>query len=54
MGLNSPKISPDGKKIIFTTEVFPEIRVDEQKTKELDEYMNNGPVQAHLGRQPIC
>lgn len=48
MGVNSPKLSPDGKKIIFNTKVFPEIGIDEVKTKELDESINNGPIQAHL------
>jgi Tol biopolymer transport system component len=28
MGINSPKISPDGTKIIFSTKVFPEIGID--------------------------
>lgn len=48
MGINSPKLSPDCKKLIFTAKIFPEIGIDEQKTKELDESMNNGAIQAHL------
>ncbi len=48
MGVNSPKLSPDGSKIIFTSQVFPELGIDEEATKKLLERMNNGPVQAHL------
>jgi dipeptidyl aminopeptidase/acylaminoacyl peptidase len=48
MGLESPKLSPDGDKIIFTTLIFPELGVDEAKTKKLNEAMNDGPIQAHL------
>jgi dipeptidyl aminopeptidase/acylaminoacyl peptidase len=48
MGIESPKLSPDGDKIIFTTLIFPEFGVDEAKTKELTEAMNDGPIQAHL------
>lgn len=48
MGINSPKLSPDGTKIIFNTKVFPELGIDEIMTKELLDDMNNGPVQAHL------
>ncbi len=48
MGLNSPKLSPDGNKIIFTTKVFPELGIDKEATKNLTESMNDGPVQAHL------
>jgi len=48
MGVHSPKLSPDGKKIIFTAKVFPELGIDEEATKILDKKMNEGPVQAHL------
>ena len=48
MGVNSPKLSPDGTKIIFTTKVFPEIGLDEKTTKDLIKKMNNGPIQAHI------
>ncbi len=48
MGINSPKISPDGTKIIFSTKVFPEIGIDEKTTKDLIEKINNGPVQANI------
>lgn len=48
MGIHSPKLSPDGTKIIFNTKIFPELGVDETATKNLLDAMNNGPVQAHL------
>jgi dipeptidyl aminopeptidase/acylaminoacyl peptidase len=48
MGVNSPKISPDGTKIIFSTKVFPELGLDEIATRNLSEKMNAGPVQAHI------
>jgi len=48
MGISSPKLSPDGEKIIFTAQIFPELGIDEEKTKDLLDAMNNGPVQAHL------
>lgn len=48
MGIHFPKLSPDGEKIIFTTKIFPEIGIDEEKSKQLDEGMENGPIQAHI------
>lgn len=48
MGINSPKLSPDGKKILFTTKIFPELGLNESATKNLLDKMNNGPIQAHL------
>jgi len=48
MGITSPKLSPDGNKIIFTSKIYPELGVDQEKTKELLNAMNNGPIQAHL------
>ena len=48
MGVYSPKLSPDGTKIIFYSHIFPEIGLDEILTKELMDDMNNGPIQAHL------
>ena len=48
MGVNSPKLSADGTKIIFYSHIFPEIGIDEIKTQKLLDDMNNGPVQAHL------
>jgi len=48
MGINSPKLSPDGTKIIFNTKIFPELGVNEIRTKQLLENMDNGPVQAHI------
>jgi dipeptidyl aminopeptidase/acylaminoacyl peptidase len=48
MGLDSPKLSPDGKTIIFSTNIFPELGIDETATQKLTESMENGPVQAHL------
>ena len=48
LGIHSPKISADETKMIFYAKVFPEIGLDETKTVELLDNMNNGPVQAHL------
>ncbi|MEE9430166.1 MAG: S9 family peptidase [Melioribacteraceae bacterium] len=48
MGISSSKLSPDGNNIIFTSQIFPELGVDEEKTKDLLDAMNTGPVQAHL------
>ncbi|MCP4974755.1 MAG: S9 family peptidase, partial [Maribacter sp.] len=48
MGISSPKISPDGSKFIFIAQIFPELGVDQEKTKNLLDALNDGPVQAHL------
>lgn len=48
MGIHSPKLSPDGNKIIFTTKIFPELGLDEKAAKQLTEKMDNGPIQAHI------
>lgn len=47
-GIDSPKLSPDGGKIIFTAQVFPECGSDEDCNKKITEAMDNGPIQAHI------
>ena len=48
LGVSSPKISFDGKQILFTAQVFPECGADEDCNKKINDAMSNGPVQAHL------
>lgn len=48
MEIHSPKLSPDGNKVIFTTKIFPELGIDEETTKTLAAKMNSGPIQAHI------
>ncbi len=47
-GISSPKLSPNGKYLIFTSKVFPECGANEECNKKITEAMQNGPVQAHL------
>lgn len=47
-GIDSPKLSPDGGKIIFTAQVFPECGSDEECNQNISEAMENGPIQAHI------
>jgi len=48
MGINSPKLSPNGKYIIFTSQVFPECGANQECNKKISEAMRKGPIQAHL------
>jgi dipeptidyl aminopeptidase/acylaminoacyl peptidase len=48
LGISSPKLSVDGKSIIFQASVFPECGIDVECNKKIDDAMNDGPVQAHL------
>jgi dipeptidyl aminopeptidase/acylaminoacyl peptidase len=47
-GVGSPKLLPEGNRVVFQATVFPEAMADGQKQKELTENLENGPVQAHL------
>ncbi len=47
-GVSSPKLSPNGKYLIFTAKVFPECGADENCNKKITDAMQNGPIQAHL------
>lgn len=46
--MGSPKISPDGKSIIFTAKVFPECGADADCNKKINDAMANGPIHAHI------
>lgn len=48
LGISSPKLSSDGKSIIFQAAVFPECGIDVECNNKIDEAMNSGPVQAHI------
>lgn len=48
MGVENPEWSPDGTTIAFSSKVFPEYGADSDRNKEIDESMNEGPLQAHL------
>jgi dipeptidyl aminopeptidase/acylaminoacyl peptidase len=48
MGVSDPVWTPDGKHIVFYTEVFPECGADDACNKELSEDIEEGTVQAHL------
>lgn len=48
IGVSSPKLSPDGKYLLFSAQVFPECGTDENCNKKIDDAMENGPIQAHL------
>jgi Tol biopolymer transport system component len=44
----TPEWSPDGNKIAFVTDVFPDCGADDKCNEEIDESMENGPLQAHM------
>lgn len=49
LGVNSPVVSPDGKYIAFTAEVYPELDgADGAAVKAWAEKKASGPVQAHI------
>jgi dipeptidyl aminopeptidase/acylaminoacyl peptidase len=48
MGVNDPVWLPDGKRILFYSEVFPECGADGDCNKDLDKDLSEGVVQAHL------
>ena len=47
-GVGSPKLLPDGKRAVFSAEVFPEAGGNGAKNQELADKLEKGPVQAHL------
>ncbi len=46
--MGSPKGLPDGKRAVFTADVFPEAGANGAKNQELADKLEKGPVQAHL------
>ena len=48
MGVQAPVLSPDGKLIAFSAEVYPEYGADSKANASADSLMANGPVQAIL------
>ena len=48
LGIEDPVISPDGRYIAFSAEIYPELGVDGAKNEEWRKKKEEGPVQAHL------
>jgi dipeptidyl aminopeptidase/acylaminoacyl peptidase len=48
LGVQSPKVSPDGKLIAFTAKVYPEAGADGKLNAELAKKKQQGPIHAHL------
>jgi dipeptidyl aminopeptidase/acylaminoacyl peptidase len=48
MGVSDPVLSPDGRYILFASEIFPECGVENDCNKELDESVSSGPLQAYV------
>jgi len=48
LGINSAKLSNDGKSIIFQASVFPECGIDIECNAKIDNAMQKGAVQAHI------
>jgi dipeptidyl aminopeptidase/acylaminoacyl peptidase len=47
-GVNEPRWLPDGKRILFFSEVYPECGADSDCNKKLAEDVEKGPVHAHM------
>ncbi|NLT50857.1 MAG: S9 family peptidase, partial [Ignavibacteria bacterium] len=47
-GISDPKISRDGKLIVFSANVFPECGEDFECSRNIRENLDNGPVQAYM------
>ena len=47
-GISDPILSPDGKLVAFTTDIFPECGADNDCNKRLLESVKDGPLQAYV------
>jgi dipeptidyl aminopeptidase/acylaminoacyl peptidase len=47
-GISQPTISADGKKLVFSSSVYPEYGADDAKNKALNDDIEGNPLQAHL------
>lgn len=47
-GISDPKISRDGKLIVFSAKVFPECGEDFECSRNIRDNLDNGPVQAYM------
>lgn len=48
LGVQSAKVSPDGRLIAFTAKVYPEAGADGKLNAELADKKQRGPIHAHL------
>jgi dipeptidyl aminopeptidase/acylaminoacyl peptidase len=48
MGIDDPKLSPDGALVAFSTDVYPECGADDNCNRITDSAASNGPVQAYV------
>jgi dipeptidyl aminopeptidase/acylaminoacyl peptidase len=46
--ISNPVLSPDGKYLAFTTEIFPECGTDDNCNKKLQKSSDTGPLQAYV------
>jgi len=47
-GVDAPVLSPDGKLVAFSTDVYPDCGANDACNKEIDSASEHGPIQAYL------
>jgi dipeptidyl aminopeptidase/acylaminoacyl peptidase len=47
-GVSDPLVTPDGKRLLFAADIFPDCGADEECNKKAEDGLRNGPLKAHM------